>query len=261
MGNLTEDIARLCGEIETLRDSRKVFGSQLDKETREMKTGVSRMRAGFRKDQNNMAVRAKNDRKKFVSSLDTEVSGFLNAFDKAHAEMAATTKKANVEFVSDVANHVSGLLTGYHKDLQAMGEATKRENTIFVGDVIGFVNAGKKETKVMMNGFRTEHTKMAKVTKADRTKFLNKLEDNVAAMRKDNVNDLVGARAALASLSPQGRKARLMAEQRAKAEQERKLRMEAEQKGKALEEARARAEAERSRTQEQSLPSIKKDKK
>ena len=139
-----------------------------------------------------------------------------------------------------------------------MGQATKRENTIFVGDVIGFVNAGKKETKAMMNGFRTEHTKMAKVTKADRKKFVNKLEDNVGAMRKDNVNDLVGARAALASLSPQGRKAKLMAEQRAKAEQERKLRMEAEQKGKALEEARARTEAERSKAQEQSLPAMKK---
>ena len=41
MGNLTDDITRLCGEIETLRDSRKVFGSQLDKETKEMKTEVS----------------------------------------------------------------------------------------------------------------------------------------------------------------------------------------------------------------------------
>ena len=109
-----------------------------------------------------------------------------------------------------------------------------------------------------MNGFRTEHTKMAKVTKADRKIFVNKLEDNVGAMRKDNVNDLVGARAVLASLSPQGRKAKLIAEQQAKAEQERKLRMEAEQKGKALEEARARAEAERSKAQEQSLPAMKK---
>jgi hypothetical protein len=132
--------------------------------------------------------------------------------------MAAKTKKANVEFVSDVANHVSGLLTGYHKDLQAMGQATKRENAIFVGEITQFVNAKNKETKVMMDGFRTEHTKMAKVTKADRKKFINKLEDNVGVMRKDNVNDLVGARAAWASLSPQGRKAKLIAEQRAKAE-------------------------------------------
>jgi hypothetical protein len=258
MGDLTDDISRLCGEIETLRESRKVFGFQLDKETREMKTGVSKMRAGFRKDQNNMAVRTKSDRVKFVSSLDTEVGGFLNAFDKAHAEMATNTKKANVEFVSDVASHVSGLLTGYHKDLQAMGQATKQENAIFVGDITQFVNAGKKETKVMMNGFRAEHAKMANVTKADRKKFVNKLEDNVGIIRKANADDLAGARAALANLSPQGRKARLMAEQRAKAEQELKLRMEAEQKGKALEEARARAEAERSKAQEQSLPAMKK---
>ena len=67
MGDLTDDITRLCVEIETLRDSRKVFGSQLDKETREMKTGVSKMREGFRKDQNDMAVRTKADRLEFVS--------------------------------------------------------------------------------------------------------------------------------------------------------------------------------------------------
>jgi len=217
MGNLTEDMSRLCGEIETLRDSRKVFESQLDKETKEMKTGVSKMRAGFRKDQNNMAVRTKADRVKFVSSLDVEVSDFLNAFDKAHTEMAANTKKANVEFVSDVVNHVSGLLTGYKNDLQAMGEATKRENAIFVADITQFVNAKKKETKVMMDGFKAENTKMAKVTKADRKKFVNKLEDSVGAMKKINVDDLAGARMMWASLSPQGRKAKLMAQQRAKA--------------------------------------------
>ena len=207
MGNLTEDIFRLCGEIETLRESRKVFGSQLDKETREMKTGVSKMRAGFRKDQNNMAVRTKNDRIKFVSSLDTEVSGFLNAFDKAHAEMATNTKKANVEFVSDVASHVSGLLTGYKKVRKAMGEATKRENAIFVGDITQFVNAGKKETKVMMDGFRAEHTRMAKVTKTDRKQFVSKLENSVGIMRKANADDLAGARAVWAG-RPKGSKPR-----------------------------------------------------
>ena len=147
MGNLTDDISRLCGEIETLRDSRKVFGSQLDKETREMKTGVSKMRTGFRKDQNNMAVRTKADRVKFVSSLDAEVSGFLNAFDKTHAEMAANTKRENVEFVSGVANHVAGLLTGYKKDRKAMGQATKRENAIFVADITRFVNTRTKKRK------------------------------------------------------------------------------------------------------------------
>ena len=65
----------------------------------------------------------------------------------------------------------------------------------------------------MMDGFRAEHVKMAKVTKADRKKFVNQLEDNVNAMRKVNVDDLVGARAAWVTLSPQGRKVKLAAEQ------------------------------------------------
>jgi hypothetical protein len=207
MGDLTDDITRLCVEIETLRDSRKVFGSQLDKETREMKTGVSKMREGFRKDQNDMAVRTKADRVEFVSGLEAEVSGLLNAFDKAHTEMATNNKKSIVAFVSDVVNHVSGLLTGYKKDREAMGEATKRENTIFVGDVTRFVNAGKKETKVMMDGFRAEHTKMAKVTKADRKQFVSKLENSVGIIRKANADDLAGARAVWAG-RPKGAKQR-----------------------------------------------------
>jgi hypothetical protein len=80
-------------------------------------------------------------------------------------------------------------------------------------------------------------------------------------MRKVNVDDLVSARVAWATLSPQGRKAKLAAEQRAKAEQDRKARMEAEQRAKALEESRARAEAERSRHQQESSAEKKKDKK
>ncbi|MGC8658860.1 MAG: hypothetical protein ACP5U1_07275 [Desulfomonilaceae bacterium] len=259
MGALTEDIARLCGEIEALRDSRKVFESQLDQETKAMKTAVGVMRDGFRRDQKSMAVRTKADRAKFVSNLDAEVSGLLKAFDKSHAEMATKTKKANAAFVSDVANHVSGLLTGYHKNRKEMGIATKRENAIFVADIIRFVNAKNKETKVMMDGFRVEHSKMAKATKADRKKFVNQLENNVSAIRKVNVDDLLGARAAWATLSPQGKKAKLAAEQRAKAEQDRRARLEAEQRAKALEEMRAaKAEAEKPKAHESSTEKKKK---
>jgi hypothetical protein len=261
MGNLTDDIARLCGEIESLRESRKVFEAELDKETKEMKTEVSRMQAGFRKDHDNMAQRTKADRAKFVSNLDVEVSGFLNAFYKAHAEMAAITKKANVEFVSDIANHVSGLLTGYSKNRKEMAVSTKRNNAIFVADIIRFVNAKDKETKAMMDGFRAENAKMAKAGKADRKKFVNNLEGQVSVMRKANVDDLVGARGAWATLSPQGRKAKMVAEQKAKAEQEKKARMEAELRAKALEEMRQKTEAEKSKALQESSTEKKKEKK
>jgi len=257
MGKLTDDMIRMIGEIESLRDSRKVFRLQLDKETRERKTEVSTIRAELRDDQNNMALQTKADRVKFVSSLEAEVSGFLKAFDKAHAATAADTKKAIVGFVLDVADHVSGLLTGYRKDQKARGAATKRENALFVTDVTRFVNAKKKETKVMIDGFKAEHDKMAKVTKAERKEFVNKLKNMVGVMRKVNVDDLAGARAVWAGI-PIGAKARLMAEQRA-AEQEKKLRLEAEQKAKGLE--GAKAAAERSKAQAQSSVDAKTHKK
>ena len=106
-----------------------------------------------------------------------------------------------------MANHVAGLLTGYKKDRKAMGEVTKRENTIFVGDVTRFVNAGKKETKVMIDGFRAKHKKMAKVAKADRKQFVSKLENSVGIIRKANADDLAGARAVWAG-RPKGSKPR-----------------------------------------------------
>jgi colicin import membrane protein len=142
-----------------------------------------------------------------------------------------------------------------------MGQATKRENTIFVADITRFVNTKNQETKVLMDGFRAENAKMAKAGKADRKKFVNKLEDQVSVMRKANVDDLVGARGAWATLSPQGRKAKMVAEQKAKAEQEKKARMEAELRAKALEEMRQKTESEKSKALQESSTEKKKEKK
>ena len=54
-----------------------------------------------------------------------------------------------------------------------------------------------------------EHTKMAKMTKADRKKFVSKLENNVGAMRKVNVDDLAGARGDMGKPFSQGTKSKV----------------------------------------------------
>ena len=59
----------------------------------------------------------------------------------------------------------------------------------------------------MMDGFRAEHTRMAKVTKTDRKQFVSKLENSVGIMRKANADDLAGARAVWAG-RPKGSKPR-----------------------------------------------------
>lgn len=260
MGNLTDDITRLCDEIVALRDSRQIFSNQLDRETEEMKTEVAAMRTGFRKANMDMARRTKADRVKFVSNLDTEVTGMLKSFDKAHAEMAEKTKKANVEFVSNIANNISSMLTGYRKDRASMAVKTKKENVAFVKDVVKFVTAKAKETAVMMDGFKADHAKKAKAEKADRKNFVSVLGTEVSAMRRVNVDDLAGARKAWNTLSPAGRKAKLVAEQRAKADAEMKARMLAEARAKALAEMKP-AEPEKSTQAPVETGAKKKDKK
>ena len=117
MGNLTEDMSRLCGEIETLRDSRKVFGFQLDKETREMKTGVSKMRSVFRKDQNNMAVWTKADRVKFVKELDDDVNAMRRVNIAEHTKMANMTKADRKKFVNNLEDNVGAMRKANVSDL------------------------------------------------------------------------------------------------------------------------------------------------
>ena len=260
MGNLTDDITRLCDEIVALRDSRKVFSDQLDQETKEMKSEVATMMTGFHKATADMAKRTKAERVKFVSSLDAEVLGMLKSFDKAHAQMAERTKKANVEFVSNVANNVSSLLTGFHKDHVDMAVKTKKENVAFVKDVAKFVTAKAKETAVMMDGFKVEHATKSKAQKADRKKFVSVLGTEVSAMRHVNAEDLAGARKAWKTLSPGAQKAKLAAEQKAKAEAEMKARLAAEARAKALAEMKP-AEPEKASHAPMDPGAKKKDKK
>lgn len=238
MGNLTDDITRLCDEIVALRDSRQIFSNQLDRETKEMKSEVATMRNGFRKANMDMAKRTKADRVKFVSNLDAEVAGMLKSFDKSHAEMAEKTKKANVEFVSNIANNISNMLTGYHKARADMAVKTKKENVAFVKDVVKFVTTKAKETAVMMDGFKADHAKMAKAAKAERKQFVSVLDTEVSAMRRVNVDDLAGARKAWNTLSPAGRKAKMLAEQKAKADAEMRVKLLAEARAKALAETK-----------------------
>ena len=73
MGKLTDDMIRMIGEIESLRDSRKVFRLQLDKETRERKTEVSTIRAELRDDQNNMALQGV----KFPGQVGVDLCSFI----------------------------------------------------------------------------------------------------------------------------------------------------------------------------------------
>lgn len=69
MATLTDDMTRLCGEIQMMRRMRGALMNELEHKTRERRTAVSQMQANFANEHAEMAKRAKANRLAFVSSL------------------------------------------------------------------------------------------------------------------------------------------------------------------------------------------------
>ncbi len=73
MGNLTDDMTRLVGEINIMRNARETLMNDLARGTKEMKTFVATMLGNFSKAHREMARKAKADRTAFVSGLEKRV--------------------------------------------------------------------------------------------------------------------------------------------------------------------------------------------
>lgn len=69
MGVLTNDMTRLCTEIRGLRGARKAIINDLMRVTKDRRSAVAAMQAGFRKSHAEMARRTKANRGAFISSL------------------------------------------------------------------------------------------------------------------------------------------------------------------------------------------------
>ncbi len=130
MGTLTQDIARLCGEITALQGARQAFMTDVAKQTGEMKAEVASMRSGFRKSHAKMAAQTRALQKKFVSNLVSNVSGLQAGFQKAHADMAANTRQDRAKFVAGMTTDVRRTLTGFDKAHEEMARRTKRKTQI-----------------------------------------------------------------------------------------------------------------------------------
>jgi hypothetical protein len=69
MATLTNDMTRLCGEIQMMRRMRGALMNELEKKTRERRDTVSRMQANIANAHEEMAARTKANRMAFVSDL------------------------------------------------------------------------------------------------------------------------------------------------------------------------------------------------
>lgn len=116
MGNLTDDMTRLTGEISAMRSAREAFRNDLKRGVEGLKETVADMQAGFRNAHSEMAKNTKgelrafiSDVKKGVDGLRKDVSQMQARFQEERSTMAGETKADLLEFVSGINGFVSDL--------------------------------------------------------------------------------------------------------------------------------------------------------
>jgi KaiC/GvpD/RAD55 family RecA-like ATPase len=73
MGNLTDDMTRLCGEIVSLRNDREFLMAELASGARDLTDFVASMQADFCDARKKMAKKTKSERVAFVSGVKKKV--------------------------------------------------------------------------------------------------------------------------------------------------------------------------------------------
>ena len=110
MGQFTESMTRLCGEIVALRGARLTF-------VRDLGQDVATMKADFRRAHAEMGRRTKAERQGFVKDLGHEVASLMAGFHKTHKAMAHHTKAERRAAVNHLKKTVGSMRREFALDL------------------------------------------------------------------------------------------------------------------------------------------------
>jgi len=116
MGPLTNDMARLRDDIDTLHNSREAFINDL-------KHDVAETQSNFRNARAEMARKLVGDLTTFVSGLKADVSDMQEGFRNDHAEMARKLIDDLRTFASDLNKNVASLRQKFAADIQGSHRA------------------------------------------------------------------------------------------------------------------------------------------
>ncbi|HEY5530329.1 MAG TPA: hypothetical protein VIL51_12905 [Thermoleophilia bacterium] len=117
MGNLTDDMTRLRGEVDALRSDRGALMQALSRGVNDLASSVSAMRADFGAAHAAMAEEARNSRAAFVSTMSGEVNAFLADCRKARGEMAVEGSERRAAFCAGMQKYVAGMCMETADDL------------------------------------------------------------------------------------------------------------------------------------------------
>jgi len=117
MGNLTDDMTRLRGEVDALRGARGVLMQELTRGARDLTMAVAAMRADFASAHAAMAKQTRGERGAFVAAVIDEVNSLLGEFSKDRNNMARMGRADRGTFLAEMRRGVMGLCKETADDL------------------------------------------------------------------------------------------------------------------------------------------------
>jgi len=109
MGNLTDDMTRLRGEVDALRSERGALMQELTRGARNLASTVSAMQANFAAAHATMAKKTSEEREAFVADMIREVSSLLEDFSRIRGDMTRTGRNDRQAFLLEMKRQVRGL--------------------------------------------------------------------------------------------------------------------------------------------------------
>jgi len=117
MGNLTDDMTRLRGEVDALRGAREMLMSDLTRGARDLTAAVTAMRSDFTSAHAAMAKQAREERETFVAAVSGEVNSLLGEFSRDRNDMARKGRRDRRTFLAEMSRQVAGLCQETADDL------------------------------------------------------------------------------------------------------------------------------------------------
>lgn len=190
MGVLTDDMARLRGEVNLLRDERRTLAKNIKENTQNRKDTTMEMREQFRDAHFAMAESSKRDRIAWFSGLKSNIAamkeGFYSDFAvvrEAIAEMAASTQRANSRFVATMKSDVAQMKEGFRLTHAAMADKSQT-------DRMAFLSALKANVSKMQEDFSKNRQDTARTGRLARAAALSALRTDVSNLMTSARSDL-----------------------------------------------------------------------
>jgi len=120
MGNLTDDMTRLRGEIDALRGARGALMQELKSGAMVLTSTVSAMQADFAAAHTAMAKQTLEKRETFVAAVIDEVNSLLGTFSGNRKNMARKGRDDRQTFLTDIKRQVMSIRKNMANDLMGV---------------------------------------------------------------------------------------------------------------------------------------------